>query len=65
MAALDRALQRLPAEYQQVVILRYHEGRSFAEVGAALGKSEDAAKKLWLRAVRRLRSEMKGSDAGE
>jgi RNA polymerase sigma-70 factor (ECF subfamily) len=64
-AALDRALERLPQEYQQVLILRYREGRSFADVGAALGKSEDAAKKLWLRAVRRLRGEMKAEDAGQ
>jgi RNA polymerase sigma-70 factor (ECF subfamily) len=63
-AALDRARQRLPPEYQQVLTLRYHEGRSFADIGAALGKSEEAAKKLWLRAVRRLRSEMKADDGG-
>jgi RNA polymerase sigma-70 factor (ECF subfamily) len=64
-AALDRAMQRLPAEYQQVLTLRYREGRPFADIGAAMGKSEEAAKKLWLRAVRRLRGEMKAEDAGQ
>jgi RNA polymerase sigma-70 factor (ECF subfamily) len=64
-AALDRALRRLPEGYQQVLVLRYREGRPFADVGAALGKSEEAAKKLWLRAVRRLRDEMKAEDAGQ
>jgi hypothetical protein len=40
--------------------LRYDEGRSFAEIGAAMDRSEEAAKKLWMRAVRRLRDEMRG-----
>jgi DNA-directed RNA polymerase specialized sigma24 family protein len=42
-----------------VLELRYDQGRSFAEVGAAMGRSEAAAKKLWLRAVRRLRREVR------
>jgi RNA polymerase sigma-70 factor (ECF subfamily) len=58
--ALEQALGRLTPEYQQVLTLRYDEDRSFAEIGAALGRSEAAAKKLWLRAVRRLRGEMRG-----
>lgn len=59
--ALEQAIGRLPPEYRQVLTLRHQEGRPFAEVGAALGKSEEAVKKLWLRAVRRLRSEMRGT----
>jgi len=59
-AALEQALRRLSPEHQQVLALRYDEGRSFAEIGAALGRSEEAAKKLWMRAVRRLREEMRG-----
>src|SRR5262245_40219273 len=55
--ALERALGRLPPNYRQILTLRHQEGRTFAEVGAALGRSEEAAKKLWLRAVRRLRQE--------
>ena len=56
--ALEAALARLPADYPRVLALRYDEGRSFAAVAAALGRSEGAAKKLWRRAVRRLRQEM-------
>lgn len=59
--ALERALSRLPEEYRQVLLLRHQEDRPFAAIGAALGKSEDAAKKLWRRAVRRLREEMRGA----
>jgi RNA polymerase sigma-70 factor (ECF subfamily) len=58
--ALEAALARLPADYRRVLALRYDEGRSFAEVGAALVRSEGAAKKLWRRAVRRLRQQMRG-----
>lgn len=58
--ALEQALGRLPPEYRQVLALRYDEGRPFAEIGVALERSEEAAKKLWLRAVRRLRDEMRG-----
>ena len=57
--ALESALARLPEDYQRVLELRYDQGRSFAEVGAAMGRSEAAAKKLWLRAVRRLRREVR------
>ena len=57
--ALEDALTRLPEDYRRVLALRYDQGRSFAEVGAALGRSEESAKKLWLRAVRRLRREVR------
>lgn len=60
VAALEQARRRLPPEYQQVLTLRYDEGRSFAEIGAALERSEEAARKLWMRAVRRLQDEMRG-----
>ena len=56
---LEAALARLPEDYRRVLELRYNQDRSFAEVGAALGRSEESAKKLWLRAVRRLRREVR------
>jgi RNA polymerase sigma-70 factor (ECF subfamily) len=59
-AALQQALGGLSSEHQQVLALRYDEGCSFAEIGVALGRSEEAAKKLWMRAVRRLREQMRG-----
>jgi RNA polymerase sigma-70 factor (ECF subfamily) len=63
--ALQAARARLPEDYRRVLALRYDEGRSFAEVGAALGRSEEAAKKLWLRAVRRLRREVRGEHSDD
>jgi RNA polymerase sigma-70 factor, ECF subfamily len=57
-ADLDTAFRRLPAHYQEVIRLRHREGLSFAEVGAALGQSLDAARQRWLRAVQRFRREL-------
>jgi DNA-directed RNA polymerase specialized sigma24 family protein len=41
-----------------VIRLRHREGLGFAEVGAALGLSLDAARQRWLRAVQRFRREL-------
>jgi RNA polymerase sigma-70 factor, ECF subfamily len=52
--ALDRAMARLPEDYRQVVVLRNWERRSFKEIGAVLGRSGEAARKLWARAIEKL-----------
>ena len=55
--ALSRALDRLPEHYRQVVVLRYQENRSFEEIGQVMNCSADAARKLWSRAMEKLRLE--------
>jgi len=55
---LQDALARLPGEYREAILLRYRDGMSFEEIGRALGRSAEAARKLWGRAVERLREEM-------
>lgn len=57
-AALNRALTRLPPEYQRVLQLRYWGGMSFVDMAPQLGRSPDAARKLWYRAIERLQSEL-------
>jgi RNA polymerase sigma-70 factor (ECF subfamily) len=52
--AVQRALEQLPKDYRQVIVWRYQEGRSFAEIAARLQRSENAARKLWFRALERL-----------
>jgi RNA polymerase sigma factor (sigma-70 family) len=52
---LDRALAQLGETDHNAIVLRFFEGRNFNEVGAALGASEDAAKKRVARAVEKLR----------
>ena len=53
---LDGALAQLGEKDHDAIVLRFFEGRSFTEVGAALGASEDAAKKRVHRAVEKLRA---------
>jgi RNA polymerase sigma-70 factor, ECF subfamily len=55
-------LDRLPPDYRDVLVLRYLEGLTFPAVAARMGRSVDAAEKLWVRALARLRRTM-GTDA--
>ena len=52
------AMKRLSDEHRRVIELRNWELRSFAEIGRELDRSEDAARKLWARAVTSLKKEM-------
>jgi RNA polymerase sigma-70 factor (ECF subfamily) len=57
--ALVTALQRLPPSYQQVLRLRYDERCSFAEIGNCMQRSPEAARKIWARALERLRHDLR------
>ena len=52
---LDTALGRLAGKDHDAIVLRFFEKKNFAEVGTALGASEDAAKKRVSRALEKLR----------
>jgi len=52
---LDEAMLRLGQADRDALVLRFFEGRSLREVGAALGSNEEAAKKRVNRAVEKLR----------
>jgi RNA polymerase sigma-70 factor, ECF subfamily len=58
--ALRRAVERLPDEYRRVVILRFEEELSFEEIGQITDRTADAARKVWSRAMERLRQEWEG-----
>jgi RNA polymerase sigma factor (sigma-70 family) len=51
---LDESLSRLSGVDRDAVLLRYYQGKTHGEVGAALGVSEEAAKKRVARAVEKL-----------
>ena len=53
---LDQAMQGLGTSDRDAVVLRYFEGRNLRHVGAALGISEEAARKRVTRALEKLRS---------
>lgn len=53
-----RAIHRLPVASRKVVTLRYRDRLKFAEIAVKLGRSPDAVRMLWYRAIDRLASEL-------
>jgi RNA polymerase sigma-70 factor (ECF subfamily) len=58
---LANALQQLPADYREAIVLRHLEGLSFPDVARRMGRTEDSVKKLWARALSRLRTALENS----
>jgi RNA polymerase sigma-70 factor (ECF subfamily) len=52
---LADALQSLPRDYREAIILCHLEELSFPEVAQRMGRTVDSVKKLWARALARLR----------
>jgi RNA polymerase sigma-70 factor (ECF subfamily) len=52
---LADALERLPPDYREVIVLRHLEGLTFPEVAARMGRTLDSVEKLWARGLARLR----------
>lgn len=55
---VQQAVQRLPDDYRQVLLLRHQEQLTFEEIGQRLERSTSGARALWLRAVERLNEEL-------
>jgi RNA polymerase sigma-70 factor, ECF subfamily len=51
-------LARLPERYQQVLDLRFSDGLNFPQIGERMNLTEDGARMLFSRAVKRLRKKM-------
>jgi len=56
---LADALEQLPADYRDVLVLRHLEGLAFPEISRRMGRSLDSVEKLWVRALDRLRSNLR------
>jgi RNA polymerase sigma-70 factor (ECF subfamily) len=52
---LAQTLERLPADYRDVLVLRHLQECDFPEVARRMGRSVEAVKKLWARALAQLR----------
>jgi RNA polymerase sigma-70 factor (ECF subfamily) len=52
---LAEALEQLPADQRELLVLRHLEGQSFPEVARQRERSVDSLKKLWPKALVRLR----------
>lgn len=59
---LADALRQLSDDYREVIVLRHLEGLSFPDVSRRMGRSEDSVKKLWARALARLRQILPASE---
>ena len=58
---LADALEQLPDDYRDVLVLRHLEGLTFPQVSARMGRSLDSVEKLWMRGLARLRQIMGGA----
>jgi len=59
--ALQGALDRLRDDYRCVIQLRYDDNLTFEQIGQEMGRSPEAARKLWARAMDCLRAEWKSA----
>jgi RNA polymerase sigma-70 factor (ECF subfamily) len=57
---LADALGQLPADYREVLVLHHLEECNFPEVARRMGRSVEAVKKLWARALAHLRRTLGG-----
>jgi RNA polymerase sigma-70 factor (ECF subfamily) len=62
--ALRLAMDRLPEHYRQVLIWREWEDLPFGEIAQRLGRTVDATRMLWWRALERLQKELQVADDG-
>jgi RNA polymerase sigma-70 factor (ECF subfamily) len=58
--ALWTILELLPEDYRRVLVWRHVEKRPFEEIARSLNRSENAARKLWARALQRFQEEWEG-----
>jgi RNA polymerase sigma-70 factor (ECF subfamily) len=52
--SIERALEQLPPDMRQAIVLRNKEHLTFGEIGARLQRSDEAARKVWARGIERL-----------
>ena len=55
---LADAIRTLAPDHAEVIVLRHLEGLRFNEIGERMGRTGDAAKKLWVRALASLRQSL-------
>jgi RNA polymerase sigma-70 factor (ECF subfamily) len=58
---IANALERLPDDYRDVLVLRHLEGLTFPEVAQRMGKTQNSVLKLWTRGLPTLRRLLGGS----
>jgi RNA polymerase sigma-70 factor (ECF subfamily) len=61
-AELLAALDKLPNHYRDAILMRHRDGLGYAEIGKALGRTPEAARKLWARGVELLQELLEGQE---
>jgi RNA polymerase sigma-70 factor (ECF subfamily) len=61
---LERALAELPLESRELVVLRFIEEMSYAEIATTTGRTEAALRGKVFRALKLLRDHLAGPDGG-
>lgn len=57
---LQRVMNDLPAHYQEIILARFADGLTFAEIAADRGQTLEATKSLYRRAIQAVRDRMNG-----
>jgi RNA polymerase sigma-70 factor (ECF subfamily) len=57
---LADALEQLPEDYREVIVLRHFQQLSFPQLAQRMGRSEESIKKTWARALPALRHALEG-----
>lgn len=65
IAMVRQAISGLPPERQQLIALKYVDGRTNAEIGRMMGRSEGAIKALHHRTLRELQERLAGVQDGQ
>ncbi len=56
--ALQKAVDRLPADYRDVVLWHHRDRLTNEQIGQRMGRSAEAVRKLWVRALEMLADEL-------
>ncbi|MCH8098459.1 MAG: sigma-70 family RNA polymerase sigma factor [Anaerolineae bacterium] len=59
---IQRALNKLPEQYREVILLRFAEGMQFKEIADSLKQNPEATKSLFRRAIATLRNTLDVKD---
>lgn len=62
---LASALELLPEDYREVIVLRHIEGHASKEVARIMGRTEDSVQKLWVRSLAKLRTALEQVGYGD
>jgi RNA polymerase sigma-70 factor (ECF subfamily) len=57
-AVLADALETLPPDYREVMLLRHWEDLTFPQIAERMNRTVDSVQKLWIRALARLKTTM-------